>query len=83
MATAFFIVGLLITVAGVVMVFLAHFERPTAAAGTEEALDVGDVAKVLEQFNALLDKVEQRYRIGVILMGVGLTLVGVGAWLKA
>lgn len=83
MATAFFIVGLLITIAGVVMVFLAHFDRPPPAAGTEEALDLGDVAEVLEQFNKLLDKVEQRYRIGVILMGVGLTLVGVGAWLKA
>jgi hypothetical protein len=79
MSTAFFIVGLLITAAGAVMVFLARFQRPTTG-GTEEAFDVG---KVLEEFNKLLDKIEQQYRIGVVMMGFGLALVGVGAWLEA
>jgi hypothetical protein len=79
MSTACFIVGLLITLAGVVMVFLARFQRPTTA-DTEEAFDVG---KILEEFNELLDKIEKQYRIGVVMMGFGLALVGVGAWLEA
>jgi hypothetical protein len=61
------------------MVFLARFQRP-APSGTEESFDV---VKVLAEFNKLLDKLEQQYRIGVVMMGFGLALVGVGAWLEA
>src|SRR5688500_18191915 len=81
MSTAFFVAGLVITVLGVVLVFLARFEKApaTAEAGAESI----DVAKILEQLDRILEQVEKRYRIGVILMAVGLALVGVGVFLEA
>src|SRR5688500_1670704 len=79
MPLALMIVGLAITVIGVVLVLTASFERPATAAGAGAI----DVKALLEAFNKLLDKIEQRYRIGVIVMAVGLALVGIGAYLEA
>jgi uncharacterized membrane protein len=72
----FFVGGLLVTLAGVVMVFLARFEPRT----TESVTDLKDL---LKEFNELLKLVQEKYRIGVVIMAVGLALVGVGAWLEA
>ena len=77
-STFLVIVGVGITLVGVVLILLARFERP--AAGHEEAINP---AQILEQFNNLLKLIEARYRIGIVLIAVGLTLVGVGAWWEA
>jgi hypothetical protein len=55
------------------------FQRPSTG-GPDEALDVG---RVLEEFNMLRDEIEQPDRIGVVMMGFGLALIGVEAWLEA
>jgi uncharacterized membrane protein len=78
MPTFLVIVGVGITLLGVALILLARFERPTA--GHEEAINP---AQILEQFNNLLKLIEARYRIGIVLIAVGLTLVGVGAWWEA
>lgn len=77
-STFLVIVGVGITLVGVLLILLARFERP--AAGHEEAINP---AQILEQFNNLLKLIEARYRIGIVLIAVGLTLVGVGAWWEA
>ena len=77
-ATILVISGLVVTGIGVVFIVLARFER--VEPGPEESVDVG---KILEELNKLLGLLEARYRIGVVLMAVGLALVGVGAWLEA
>ena len=81
MSTAFFVIGLGVTVIGVIFIFLGRFEKPPAK--PEAGAETIDVAKILEQLNKILEQVEQRYRIGIVLMGVGLTLVGVGVFLEA
>ncbi|MDX6632614.1 MAG: hypothetical protein QOG26_619 [Solirubrobacterales bacterium] len=80
MSTVFFIAGLVITALGVLLVLLARFQPAPSPEGVTEGLDIG---KVLEEFNKLIAHLEQRYRIGVVLMGCGLALVGVGCWLEA
>lgn len=84
MPTAILIVGLVITVVGLALILLARFERPSTSTGgiTTESF-IEDVEKVIKAFNDLLDKIEQRFRIGVVVMALGLTLVGVGAFLEA
>lgn len=81
MSTAFFVVGLGVTVVGVIFIFLGRFEKPPAK--PEAGAEAIDVSKILEQLNKILEQVEQRYRIGIVLMGVGLALVGVGVFLEA
>jgi len=71
-----FILGALITLAGVVFVFLGRFEEPPEK--DEESLTLGDV---LERLNTVVAKVEKRYRWGVVMLGLGLALIGAGAWL--
>ncbi|MGI8684649.1 MAG: hypothetical protein ACR2MO_06115 [Acidimicrobiales bacterium] len=76
MSSLLIIVGVLLIIAGAVVFLL-----PTTTATTaERSLDIG---KVLEELNKLLDKFDKRYRPGIILMVVGLSLVGIGAWLEA
>ncbi|MBN1609259.1 MAG: hypothetical protein JW940_21695 [Polyangiaceae bacterium] len=81
MSTAFFIAGLVVTLVGVVLVLLGKFEKPEVK--PEPGKESIDVAKILEQLNKTLELVEQRYRIGIVLMAVGLALVGVGVFLEA
>lgn len=79
MPTVFFIAGLVVTLIGVVMVLLARI-RPPAPPATES---IGDIGKVLEEFRKVLELIDKQYRIGVIVMAVGLALVGTGAYLEA
>jgi len=78
------IVGLVVTLVGLVLVVTASFQRPPAPppAGAE-AFDPGQIKEVIEAFNGLLDKLESRYRIGVTVMAFGLALIGIGAYLEA
>ena len=74
----FLFVGLGVTLLGVILILLARFEKPPTQ--REEAFDP---AKIIEQINKMLELVEQKYRIGIVLMAVGLSLVGVGVYLEA
>ena len=76
--TALFILGILLTIAGVVFVFLLRFEDPPDK--DADSLSVGDV---LERLNMVLEKVQKRYRWGVVLIALGLALIGAGAWYAA
>lgn len=80
MSIAFFVIGLAATVIGVIFIFLGRFEKPAPRAAGGESINI---EKILEQLNKTLELVEQRYRIGIILMAVGLALVGVGVFLEA
>jgi len=66
--------GLAVTLMGVV-VFLWPKDRP---ASEERSVDI---AEILKQINLLLDKFDKRYRPGLILMVVGLTIMGFGVYL--
>ena len=79
MPTVLFVVGLGVTLIGVVMVVLAHAKPPPPPA-TE---GLGDLVKIVEEFRKILGLIDKQYRIGVILVAVGLALVGTGAWLEA
>ena len=83
MANALFIVGLVITVIGLIMVILGYFQAPDkpAVAGPEGFGE--DVAKAVEAVTKLIEKVEKRFQLGLIVMAIGLTLIGVGAFVKA
>ena len=77
-STALLILGLLLTLAGIVFVFLGRFGDPPDK--DEDSLTVGDV---LERLNLVVEKVEKRYRWGVVMIALGLALIGAGAWLAA
>ena len=77
-SVALFILGLLLTLAGVVFVFLGRFGDPPDKG--EDSLTVADV---LERLNAVIEKVEKRYRWGVVMIALGLALIGAGAWAAA
>ena len=78
MANALVIAGLVLTVVGAVVLLL-----PVRAATNADRGIVGDLGELMKQINALLDKFDKRYRPGIVLMIVGLTLVGVGAYLQS
>jgi uncharacterized membrane protein len=81
MASAIFLfIGLGVTLVGVILILLARFEKPAPPGPGEEAFDIG---KIIEQINKMLELVEQKYRVGIVLMAVGLSLVGVGVFLEA
>jgi uncharacterized membrane protein len=77
-SVALFILGALLTLAGVVFVFLGRFED--APERDADSLTVGDV---LDRLDHVVDKVEKRYRWGVVMIALGLALIGAGAWLAA
>ena len=80
MSTALLIVGILVTLVGLALVVTASFQRPRAQEGGMEAFDPKEI---IDAFNKLLDKLEQRYRIGVTIMAFGLALIGIAAYLEA
>ena len=82
MSTVFFIAGLVFAVAGLALVFMAQFSKDKVTSGGPEAVGA-DIEKIIAEFNKLLDKLDQKYRIGVVVMGFGLCLLGVGVWLEA
>ena len=78
LSVALFILGLLVTLAGVVFVFLGRFDDPPDKEG--DSLTAGDV---LERLNGVIEKLEKRYRWGIVMLGLGLALIGAGAWAAA
>jgi len=77
-SVALFILGLLLTLAGIIFVFRGRFDEPPDK--QEDSLTIGDV---LERLNHVVEKVEKRYRWGIVMIALGLALVGAGAWLAA
>lgn len=83
MSTALMIVGIVVTLVGLLLVVTASFQRPPRPPAGQEAFDPGQIKEIIEALNGLLDKLEQRYRIGVTVMALGLALIGIGAYLEA
>lgn len=84
MSVAILILGAVLIVAGLVSIFTAPkpVRNPDPnAAGTESVL--GDLKEVIEQLNTLLDKFDQRLRLGVLLITLGVGLVGLAGYLEA
>ena len=85
MTSALFIVGLVLVVAGLVLLIMASQAKPSPISsngpGPEGMLE--DVRKLIEEFNKLLDKFEKQFRVGVFVMSVGLALIGIAAYLEA
>jgi uncharacterized membrane protein len=76
MATLFLIAGLIVTLVGVVLILTARI----APASTAESFNPVDV---LKELNKLLSLVEKKYRIGIVVIATGLSLIGVGVFLEA
>src|SRR3712207_779446 len=66
LSVALFILGLLVTLAGVVFVFLGRFDAPPDKEG--DSLTAGDVR---ERLNGVIEKLEKRYRWGIVMLGLG------------
>jgi hypothetical protein len=73
-----FILGVLLALAGIVFVFLGRFEDSPDK--DEDSLEVGDV---LARLNMAIEKIEKRYRWGIVMIAFGLTLIGASSWLAA
>jgi uncharacterized membrane protein len=82
MSTVLLIAGLVIIAVGLLLVVFAPKPKKVERPPSREGVDV-DIGKILEEINKLLAQLDARFRIGVVVMFVGLTLVGVGAWLEA
>jgi sulfite exporter TauE/SafE len=80
--TVLLVAGLIFLAAGLGLILTAAFPRASKPEPKAEGL-LDEVAKVLEQFNKLLDKFEQRFRIGILLLAVGLALIGLAAFFEA
>ena len=74
------IAGVVVVLAGLVLIFTAQFQRPTPPKAQEDAFSLD---KVLEELNKLLGQLDQKFRIGVVVMAVGLALIGFGAYFEA
>lgn len=77
MAAILIIVGLVIMLVGLGFFLVPPKEQPTAQGF------VGETAEVIKQVSALLDKLDKRYRPGLILMLIGLAVVGCGVYLES
>jgi len=80
MTTALFILGIVVVLVGLGLILFAP--KPQTATKGAEARGL-DPEKILEQVNALVEKLDQRYRIGAFVMMAGLALIGIAAYLKA
>ena len=80
MTTALFVAGLVIMLAGLGLILAA--KKPETAKKGAEAQGLNP-EEILKQVNALLAQVDKRYRIGLTVMLLGLTLVSFGVFLEA
>lgn len=72
----------MLTGIGAILVLIGFFkpvEEPPKAGPEGFGEDVG---KAVEAVRKLLEAVEKQFRIGVLVMILGLTLVGIGAYVK-
>ena len=76
MSTVLIVVGLVFMVVG-----LGFFVWPREEVADAQGV-IGDIGTVIGKINDLLDRVDKRYRPGVVLMAFGLALVGLGIFLE-
>ena len=84
MPTIILVLGGLLILAGLVAIFTVPRREPASLEsrpGAESFL--GDLRGVLEQLNSFLDRFEQRFRLGVLLVTLGAGLVGLAGYLEA
>ena len=79
--TILLIAGLLVMLAGVVLLFLATLQKPAPNPQTESV--VKEIKEAIEAVNSYLDKFEQRFRVGVLLVTLGAAMVGLAAYFEA
>lgn len=75
LATVLVIVGVLMTIAGAVSLLRPPPTTEDVAHGA-----ISDVTELLEKIIELLDKFDKKYRVGLILIIVGVGLIGAGAF---
>jgi uncharacterized membrane protein len=81
MITVLFIVGLVLILAGLLLIVFAPRPKLPESSGAEaRALDP---AEILKQVGVILDKLDKQYRIGAFVMLVGVALVSIAAYLEA
>lgn len=79
MGTLLVLLGAIFVVVGVV-IFLIPSPRIHPSAESERGIQ--DVAKLMEEINKLLDKFDKRYRPGLVVILVGMTLVALGVYVE-
>jgi hypothetical protein len=76
------ILGVVLIVAGLIALFTAP--KPTVP-GANQVIkeDANTWAEILKELNSLLDKFDQRLRLGVLLVLLGTALVGLAGFIEA
>lgn len=82
MTWAILILGGVLIVAGLIALFTAP--KPTVErAKVVEKEDAQSWAEILKELNALLERFDQRLRLGVLLILLGAALVGLAGFIEA
>jgi hypothetical protein len=79
MADALLVVGLILIGIGVVLLVYQTFTSPAPEPVAQDL----DLAKVIEEIRKILEGVEKRFRVPLIILFTGLTLDVLGVYLKA
>jgi hypothetical protein len=80
MTWAILILGAVLIIAGLIAIYTAP--KPALPTEKTEREDF-DLAEILKELNALLDKFDQRLRLGVLLIVLGAGLVGLAGFIEA
>lgn len=84
MALAILIVGVILIVAGLIAIFTAPKPKPpTVQGGPGSEGVIQEIKEALDALGNLLDKFEQRLRLGVFLVIVGAGLIGLAGYVEA
>lgn len=81
--TALFIVGLVFLGAGLIALLLSARVKPEKVTPGQEENILQDLQKLIAEYNKLLGMFQERFRIGVLLITVGLSLISIAAYLQA
>jgi uncharacterized membrane protein len=81
--TVLLIVGIVVVVLGIIVFLWPKPPPPDPGPLAEAEGPIGELAEVLKRLIELMDKFDQRARPGLLLIVVGLTLIGIGAWMES
>jgi uncharacterized membrane protein len=79
--TVLLIAGLVVIAAGIVLLFVATSQKPPPNVKSESI--VTELTDAIKALNDYLDKFEQKFRIGVLLVTIGAAMVGLAAYFEA